>query len=134
VEADQEQVEVRVVAGGADGVDQLAELAVVQGPAAAAAPPRLGQRGGRVHCDQSRVGGAAKQGTQGGHAGLPGGSAGAAGTTALGPRRGVVDDGHEVLEGNLGQSPISQVGGGEAPVGPVGGGGGGVNVGAMASM
>jgi len=56
VEPHDEQVEVGVAAGGADGVDQLGQLVVVEGPASAAGPSRLGQRGGGVDADEPGVG------------------------------------------------------------------------------
>jgi hypothetical protein len=70
VEADQEQVEVGIVAGGADGVDQLRELVLVQGAAAAAGSTGLGDRGGRVGRDVAGGDGSGEERSEGGDAGL----------------------------------------------------------------
>jgi hypothetical protein len=101
VEPENQQVQVGVTAGGAHGVDQLGQLVVIQRSTPAADPPGLCQCRGRVHRDQPRVRGAAKQRPHGGHAAFPRRPSGAAGTTPLGAGDGIVDDRGQVPHGDF---------------------------------
>jgi hypothetical protein len=90
-----------VVARGADGVDELLDLGVVEGTAAAGSPRGLGMAPARVAGDQPGGLGTGEQSPERGHAVLPRGPPVARRPTALGAPFGVGDDGGAVLDGDL---------------------------------
>lgn len=120
VEPDEQQVEVRVGAGGPDGVGEVGELPVVEGPSSARRAQGLPEGGGGVGGDVAGVDGAGVEGAEGGDAGLPGRPASRVGAVGPGTFGCCVDHGGEVGGGELGQVPVAQQGSGEAPVGAVG--------------
>src|SRR5690606_24397047 len=93
VEPDQQEVEVGVAAGGADGIDQLLDLAVVERATTTGPPSRLGDGGGRVGGDEPDSFRPAEQRPQRCHAVLPRRTAVAGGSGFVGASAGCGDDG-----------------------------------------
>ncbi len=120
VEADQQQVEVGVVAGGPDSADELGQLGVAQRPPPAPDPPRLGERGSRVDGHQTGVHCAGGQGPQRSDTGLLARAARGTGSVPLGPSCRLHYDGPEVDDGDLGQGPVAQQLDRQRPRRPVG--------------
>ena len=73
VEPDEQQVEARVGPCAPDGVDEVGELPVVEGPSSTCRAERLAERGSGVGGDVSGVDGAGVEGAGGSDAGLSGG-------------------------------------------------------------